>query len=121
LLPFCDEEPIRAVAKLAGMKAVITGGDSGTGRAVATWARKGVDVLIAYLNERGNAKEAQRFLEEAGRKAVLMAGDIGSSKHCRAIVDKASAELGSIDILVNKAAHQGCPKIPSKSLVRMFR
>jgi NAD(P)-dependent dehydrogenase (short-subunit alcohol dehydrogenase family) len=101
------EESYRGSGKLAGKKAVITGGDSGIGRAVAVaYAREGADVLLAYLNEHGDAKETQRLVEEAGRKAVLVAGDIGSSKHCRAIVDKALAELGGIDILVNNAAHQ---------------
>ena len=105
--PDHGEESYRGSGKLAGKKAVITGGDSGIGRAVAiAYAREGADVLIAYLNEHGDAKETQRLVEEAGRKAVLMAGDIGSSKHCRAIVDKALAELGGIDILVNNAAHQ---------------
>ena len=105
--PDHGEESYRGSGKLAGKKAVITGGDSGIGRAVAiAYAREGADVLIAYLNEHGDAKETQRLVEEAGRKAVLVAGDIGSSKHCRAIVDKALAELGGIDILVNNAAHQ---------------
>ena len=105
--PDHGEESYRGSGKLAGKKAVITGGDSGIGRAVAiAYAREGADVLIAYLNEHGDAKETQRLVEEAGRKAVLMARDIGSSKHCRAIVDKALAELGGIDILVNNAAHQ---------------
>ena len=105
--PDHGEESYRGSGKLAGKKAVITGGDSGIGRAVAVaYAREGADVLLAYLNEHGDAKETQRLVEEAGRKAVLVAGDIGSSKHCRAIVDKALAELGGIDILVNNAAHQ---------------
>jgi NAD(P)-dependent dehydrogenase (short-subunit alcohol dehydrogenase family) len=101
------EESYRGGGKLAGKKAVITGGDSGIGRVAAiAYAREGADVLIAYLNEHGDAKETQRLVEEAGRKALLVAGDIGSSKHCRAIVHKALAELGGIDILINNAAHQ---------------
>jgi NAD(P)-dependent dehydrogenase (short-subunit alcohol dehydrogenase family) len=105
--PDHGEASYRGSGKLAGKKAVITGGDSGIGRAVAiAYAREGADVLIAYLNEHVDAKETERLVEEAGRKAVLVAGDIGSSKHCRAIVDKAVAELGGIDILVNNAAHQ---------------
>src|SRR6201987_2615041 len=95
--PDHGEKSYKGSGKLAGKRAVITGGDSGIGRAVAiAYAREGADVLIAYLNEHGDAKETQRLVEEAGRKAVLMAGDIGSSKHCRAIVDKALAELGGI-------------------------
>jgi NAD(P)-dependent dehydrogenase (short-subunit alcohol dehydrogenase family) len=77
------------------------------GRAVAiAYAREGADVLIAYLNEHEDAKETQRLVEEAGRKAVLVAGDIGSPAHCRVIIDKAVAQLGCVDILVNNAAHQ---------------
>ena len=105
--PDHGEASYRGSGKLAGKKAVITGADSGIGRAVAiAYAREGADVLIAYLNEHEDAKETRRLVEDAGRKAVLVAGDIGSSKHCRAIVDKAVSELGGIDILVNNAAHQ---------------
>jgi NAD(P)-dependent dehydrogenase (short-subunit alcohol dehydrogenase family) len=92
---------------LAGKKAVITGADSGIGRAVAlAFAREGADVLIAYLNEHEDANETKRLVEEAGRKAVLMAGDVQQSGHCRGIVEQAVAQLGGIDILVNNAAHQ---------------
>ena len=105
--PDHGEESYRGSGKLAGKKAVITGGDSGIGRAVAiAYAREGADVLISYLNEHEDAEETRRLVEESGRKAVLVAGDIGSSAHCRAIVDKAVSELGGIDILVNNAAHQ---------------
>ena len=97
----------RGSGKLAGKKAVITGGDSGIGRAVAiAYAREGADVLISDLNEHEDAEETRRACGRIGRKAVLVAGDIGSSAHCRAIVDKAVSELGGIDILVNNAAHQ---------------
>src|SRR5438067_8454886 len=85
--PDHGEESYRGSGKLAGKKAVVTGADSGIGRAVAiSYAREGADVLIAYL-EHDDAKETQRLVEEAGRKAVLVAGDIGSAKHCRGIVD----------------------------------
>ena len=70
------------------------------------YAREGADILVAYLNEHDDAKETKRWIEEAGRKAVLMAGDIQSPQHCRAIVEKAVKELGGVDILVNNAAHQ---------------
>jgi NAD(P)-dependent dehydrogenase (short-subunit alcohol dehydrogenase family) len=69
-------------------------------------AREGADVLIAYLNEDDDAKETRRLVEDAGRKAVLLAGDVGSATHCRTIIDKAMKELRGIDILVNNAAHQ---------------
>jgi NAD(P)-dependent dehydrogenase (short-subunit alcohol dehydrogenase family) len=92
---------------LAGRKAVITGGDSGIGRAVAlAFAREGADVLVSYLNEDEDAQETNRLIEEAGRKAILVSGDIQEPAHCRSIVAKAVAELGGIDILVNNAAHQ---------------
>jgi NAD(P)-dependent dehydrogenase (short-subunit alcohol dehydrogenase family) len=105
--PDHGESSYRGSGKLAGKKAIITGADSGIGRAVAiAYAREGADVLIAYLNEHDDAKETQRLVEEAGRKAVVVAGDVGSAAHCRAILDKAVKELGGIDILVNNAAHQ---------------
>src|SRR6202045_14585 len=109
MLPKPDhgEESYHGSGKLAGKKAVITGADSGIGRAVAiAYAREGADVLIAYLNEHEDAKETQRLVEEAGRKAVLVAGDISAPEHCRAIIDRCVKELGGIDILVNNAAHQ---------------
>jgi NAD(P)-dependent dehydrogenase (short-subunit alcohol dehydrogenase family) len=105
--PDHGEESYRGCGKLTGRKAIITGGDSGIGRAVAiAFAREGADVLIAYLDEHEDAKETQRWVEQAGRKAILLPGDVGSSAHCREIVDKAVGELGGIDILVNNAAHQ---------------
>src|SRR6202453_2488981 len=105
--PDHGESSYKGSGKLLGKKAVITGGDSGIGRAVAiAFAREGADVLIAYLNEDKDAEETKRWVEQAGRKAVLMAGDVGSPEHCRAIIAKAVSELGGIDILVNNAAHQ---------------
>ncbi|NWJ27520.1 SDR family oxidoreductase [Rhizobium sp. RM] len=93
--------------RLEGKKALITGGDSGIGRAVAiAYAREGADVLISYLNEHDDAAETQRLVEEAGRTAVLFSGDIQASSHCRQIVERMVSELGAIDILVNNAAHQ---------------
>jgi len=93
--------------RLEGKATVITGGDSGIGRAVAlAYAREGADVLIAYLNEHDDAKETARLVEEAGRKAVLVAGDIADPAHCRAIVDQAVQAFGRIDVLVNNAAFQ---------------
>ena len=101
------ENSYQGSGRLRDKAAVITGGDSGIGRAVAlAYAREGADVLIAYLNEHGDAKETARLVEEAGRKAVLMAGDLADPVHCRAIVDKAVAEFGRIDVLVNNAAFQ---------------
>ncbi|MGV2186581.1 SDR family oxidoreductase [Rhizobium rhizogenes] len=106
-VPDHGEETYRGSGRLLGKTAVITGGDSGIGRAVAiAFAREGADVLIAYLNEDDDAKETRHWVEEAGRKAVLVSGDIQDAQHCRAIVDKAVAAFGGIDILVNNAAHQ---------------
>lgn len=105
--PDHGEKSYKGSGKLKGKKAVITGADSGIGRAVAiAYAREGADILISYLEEQEDAEETRRLVEEAGRKAVLVAGDIQHASHCRAIIDKAVSELGGIDILVNNAAHQ---------------
>ncbi len=106
-VPDHGESSYRGSGRLTGMKAIITGADSGIGRAVAlAYAREGADVLIAYLDEHDDAKETARLVEREGRKAVSMAGDLQSPAHCRAIVDRAVSELGGLDILVNNAAHQ---------------
>jgi len=106
-VPDHGEKSYRGSGKLIGKRAIITGADSGIGRAVAiAYAREGADILVTYLNEHDDAKETKRWIEEAGRKAVLLAGDIQSSQYCRDIVEKAVKELGGIDILVNNAAHQ---------------
>ncbi|WP_429932455.1 SDR family oxidoreductase [Agrobacterium vitis] len=106
-VPDHGETTYQGSGRLAGKKAVITGADSGIGRAVAlAYAREGADVLISYLSEHEDAEETKRLVEEAGRKAVLVAGDLQKADHCRLIIDKAVAELGGVDILVNNAAHQ---------------
>ncbi|MBN9433287.1 MAG: glucose 1-dehydrogenase [Bosea sp.] len=106
-VPDHGEESYKGSGRLKGLKAVITGGDSGIGRAVAiAYAREGADVLIAYLNEDADAEATRKLVEAEGRKAVLVAGDIQDPAHCRAIIDTAVKELGGIDILVNNAAHQ---------------
>jgi NAD(P)-dependent dehydrogenase (short-subunit alcohol dehydrogenase family) len=106
-VPDHGEKSYRGSGRLTGKKAVITGADSGIGRAVAiAYAREGASIIIAYLNEHDDAKETQRWVEKAGTKAVLVAGDIQSPEHCRKIIQKAIDELGGIDILVNNAAHQ---------------
>ncbi|MGO4175892.1 SDR family oxidoreductase [Bosea sp. TAF32] len=105
--PDHGEESYVGSGRLKGKRAIITGGDSGIGRAVAiAFAREGADVLISYLNEDEDADETCGWVERAGRKAVLVSGDIQESDHCRQIVDRAVAEFGRIDILVNNAAHQ---------------
>jgi NAD(P)-dependent dehydrogenase (short-subunit alcohol dehydrogenase family) len=106
-VPDHGEASYTGSSRLADRKAVITGADSGIGRAVAiAYAREGADVLISYLNEHDDAKETRRLVEQAGRRAVLVPGDVQSPSHCRHIIDLAVKELGGIDILVNNAAHQ---------------
>jgi len=109
LTPRADhgESSYRGSGRLEGKAALITGGDSGIGRAVAiAFAREGADVLISYLNEHEDAEESARWVEDAGRKAVLVPGDIRDRAHCRSIVDRAVQEFGRIDVLVNNAAFQ---------------
>jgi hypothetical protein len=106
-VPDHGETSYKGSGRLAGKKAVITGGDSGIGRAVAiAFAREGADILISYLEEDGDARETERHVKDAGRKAVLMSGDLQQPDHCRAVIAKAVSELGGVDILVNNAAHQ---------------
>jgi NAD(P)-dependent dehydrogenase (short-subunit alcohol dehydrogenase family) len=105
--PDHGEASYRGSGRLAGKKTIITGADSGIGRAVAlAFAREGADVLVAYYNEHDDAKETQRLIEAAGQTCVLMPGDIKNPAHCRAIVDKAIGTFGKLDVLVNNAAHQ---------------
>jgi len=109
MMPQADhgEKSYKGSGKLTGRKALITGGDSGIGRAVAiAYAREGADIVIAYLSEHEDAKETAKYVEEAGRKAVLIPGDISEEEHCKNIIDKAVQELGGLDILVNNAAYQ---------------
>ena len=106
-VPDHGETSYKGSGRLVGKRAIITGGDSGIGRAVAiAFAREGADLVISYLNEDDDAAETKRLVEETNRKIVLVPGDIQDAKHCRAIIDKAVSELGGIDILVNNAAHQ---------------
>lgn len=112
--------------KLRDRAALITGGDSGIGRAVAVlYAKEGADVAIVYLNEHKDARETKRLVEAQGRKCVLIAGDIGNEKCCRTAVSQAKRELGRLDILVNNAAEQhpqeSITKITERQLERTFR
>lgn len=105
--PDHGEKTYGGSGRLEGLKAVITGGDSGIGRAVAiAYAREGADLLISYLNEDDDAKETAAMVMEAGRQAVLVPGDVQDPRHCRTIIEEAVSELGGIDILINNAAHQ---------------
>ena len=101
-VPDHGENTYKGSGRLTGKKALITGADSGIGRAVAiAYAREGADILISYLCEDEDAAETKRWVEKAGRKALLVRGDIQRADHCRNLVDKAIEELGGIDILVN--------------------
>jgi NAD(P)-dependent dehydrogenase (short-subunit alcohol dehydrogenase family) len=106
--PDHGEETYRGSDRLTGKRAVITGGDSGIGRAVAlAFAREGADVVISYLEtEESDAAETVRLVEDAGRKALRCPGDIREEAVCQKIIDTAVQELGGIDILVNNAAYQ---------------
>jgi NAD(P)-dependent dehydrogenase (short-subunit alcohol dehydrogenase family) len=101
------EETYRGLGRLEGRTALITGGDSGIGRAVAiAFAREGADVLISYLSEESDAQVTADWVRKAGRRAVTVAGDIQDERHCSALVARAHSELGGLDILVNNAAFQ---------------
>jgi len=105
--PDYGEESYKGSGRLSGKKTIITGGDSGIGRAVAlAYAREGADVLVSYYNEHDDAEETRRLVEAAGQRCLLMPGDIKQPEHCRAIVDRAMSEFHAIDVLVNNAAHQ---------------
>ena len=105
--PDYGETTYKGSGRLAGKKSIITGADSGIGRAVAlAFAREGADILVSYYNEDDDARETKRLVEDAGRKCVLVAGDIKNPDHCRKLVETAVTEFGGLDILVNNAAHQ---------------
>jgi len=125
--PDFGEDTYRGSGKLQGRRAVITGGDSGIGRAVAlAFAREGADVVLSYLEEEAeDARETVRVVEAAGRTAVTMPGDLQDEAYCRALVERSVSELGGIDILVNNAAFQmardGLLELPTEEIERTFR
>jgi NAD(P)-dependent dehydrogenase (short-subunit alcohol dehydrogenase family) len=105
--PDCGEESYEGHGRLTGKAALITGADSGIGRAVAiAYAREGADVLISYLSEHDDAAETAKYVEDAGRRPVLVSGDLADPQHCRDLVAKAVDEFGRIDVLVINAAYQ---------------
>jgi NAD(P)-dependent dehydrogenase (short-subunit alcohol dehydrogenase family) len=120
-------ETYKGVGRLEGKATIITGGDSGIGRAVAlAFAREGADVLFSYLSEEEpDAQETAQVVEEAGKKAVKVPGDIAVESQCQALVQRAVEEFGKIDVLVNNAAHQmtvdGISDISSELLDRTFK
>jgi NAD(P)-dependent dehydrogenase (short-subunit alcohol dehydrogenase family) len=112
--------------RLTDKVTLITGADSGIGRAVAiAFAREGADVLCSYWKEDDDAAETKRLVEEAGRRCVTVAGDIGDRGHCRQLVDRAVDELGGLDVLVNNAAYQmaydSFLEIPADEIEFVFR
>jgi NAD(P)-dependent dehydrogenase (short-subunit alcohol dehydrogenase family) len=124
--PRAEDRAYRASGKLQHKVALITGGDSGIGRAVAImFAREGADVAIMYLNEQGDAEETQRLVEAEGRRCVMLAGDVGEEPFCQQAVQYTVAALGRLDILVNNAAEQhpqdSIEKITAEQLERTFR
>jgi NAD(P)-dependent dehydrogenase (short-subunit alcohol dehydrogenase family) len=112
--------------KLRGKVAIITGGDSGIGRAVAVaFAKEGADVAVVYLEEHKDAKETEELVEQHGRKCLLIDGDVGDEKFCAQVVDQTVSEFGRIDVVVNNAAEQhpqdSIRNITEKQLERTFR
>ena len=105
--PDYGEESYAGTGRLYDKKVLLTGGDSGIGRAVAVaYAREGADLVVSYLNEHEDAAETKRLVEEAGRQCLLVAGDISKAEHCRSLVQKTVEVFGRIDVVVNNAAHQ---------------
>ena len=105
--PDHGEASYQGSGRLTGKAAVVTGADSGIGKAVAiAFAREGADVVISYLDEHEDAEDTRKWVEDAGRKAVLVPGDLTDAAHCRAVIDRAVQELGRVDILVSNAAFQ---------------
>src|SRR5690606_33736643 len=106
--PDHGEDSYRGHGRLAELRAVITGGDSGIGRAVAiAFAREGADVVLSYLpEEQEDADVTAQYVKDAGRRAVLVPGDLTQLEACRQLADQAASALGGIDILINNAGYQ---------------
>jgi NAD(P)-dependent dehydrogenase (short-subunit alcohol dehydrogenase family) len=124
--PQAEATHYQACGKLEGRVALVTGGDSGIGRAAAIgFAKEGADVAIVYLDEHEDAAETKRLIEDQGRRCLTIAGDIGEEKFCRQAVERTVKELGRLDILVNNAAEQhpqdSLEKITAEQLERTFR
>lgn len=125
-LPKAKKESLQSIKKLEGKVAVITGGDSGIGRAVAlSFAKQGADIVVIYLKEHSDAKLTKQMIEEAGQSCLLISGDVGDEKFCKNCIKKAIARFKKIDILINNAAEQhpqkSIEKISEKQLLKTFR
>jgi NAD(P)-dependent dehydrogenase (short-subunit alcohol dehydrogenase family) len=125
-LPISVDPNYKAGGKLSGKTAIITGGDSGIGKAVAIYfAKEGADVAIVYLDEHQDAEETKQLIEAVGRRCLLYAGDIGSEEFCKSVVNKTVDDFGRLDILVNNAAEQHPQKsildISAEQLEKTFR
>ncbi|MCU1338145.1 MAG: yghA [Bryobacterales bacterium] len=124
--PDHGEHSYKGYGRLKDRVAVITGADSGIGRAVAiAFAREGADIVISYLNENEDAKETEKWVKDAGRRAVRIAGDIQNEQHCLQIIERTYGEFGRLDVLVNNAAfqmeHEGIQEFTTEEFERTFR
>lgn len=124
--PQAEMKNYKGSGKLKGKVALVTGGDSGIGRAAAiAFAKEGANLLIAYLDEHEDAKETQRYIEAEGRECVLLAGDVGDEEFCRRMVDTAISSFGRLDVVVNNAAQQypqkSIEEITEDQLLKTFR
>ncbi|HEY8368522.1 MAG TPA: SDR family NAD(P)-dependent oxidoreductase, partial [Thermodesulfobacteriota bacterium] len=124
--PRAEDPGYRGSGKLAGKVALITGGDSGIGRAVAiAFGREGADLSAVYLEEHRDAEETKRLVEAEGRRCLLVPGDVGDEAFCRLAVERTVGEFGRLDVLVNNAAEQhpqpSLEQVGEEQLVRTFR
>ncbi|WP_244965931.1 SDR family oxidoreductase [Paenibacillus alvei] len=124
--PIYDDPNYKPGGKLKNKVAIITGGDSGQGRAIAVaFAKEGADVVIVYLNEHSDAEETKQVIEQKGRKCLCIAGDLGQEAFCKQIVEQTVTQFGRLDILVNNAAEQhvqdNLESITSEQMEKTFR
>jgi NAD(P)-dependent dehydrogenase (short-subunit alcohol dehydrogenase family) len=124
--PDHGEESYRGAGRFPGCSVLITGGDSGIGRAVAiAFAREGADVLVSYLEEHEDAHDTAEWVKRAGRRVALMAGDVGDDGHCATLVNTAMKEFGRLDVLINNAAfqrtHKQLEELSAEEVRRTFR